>query len=40
MPTIAEYLGTYASSLRYEMLPAEVVHQTCVVNIDFRMQLA
>jgi 2-methylcitrate dehydratase len=28
MQTIAENIGAYASTLKYEDLPAEVVHQT------------
>ena len=27
MPTIAEHLGAYAITLRYEDIPADVVHQ-------------
>jgi 2-methylcitrate dehydratase len=34
MPTVAEYLGTYAATLRYEDLPAEVVHQAKRLMLD------
>ena len=34
MPTIAEYLGTYATTLKYEDLPAEVVHQAKRLVLD------
>lgn len=34
MPTIAEKLGAYAANLKYEDLPAEVIHQTKRTLID------
>src|ERR1043166_2948905 len=34
MQTIAQHLGAYAASLRFEMLPAEVVHQTKRMIVD------
>ncbi|HZM45044.1 MAG TPA: MmgE/PrpD family protein, partial [Burkholderiales bacterium] len=34
MQTVAENLGTYASTLRYEDLPAEVVHQAKRLVLD------
>ena len=34
MPTIAEKLGAYASTLKYEDLPAEVVRQAKLFIID------
>jgi 2-methylcitrate dehydratase len=34
MPTIAEKVGAYASSLKYEMLPPDVVHQAKRMIVD------
>ena len=34
MQTVAEILGSYASTLKYEDLPADVIHQTKRTIID------